>query len=223
MAQSYPEQEDPSTPPVDSAGRPRAPEIKPPSGSRRFAYRLFNRETRSGRFFRSLLNGLLFFVILAGIGALAVYLLLYRPLDERLNETQAQAAQTTADLEQAQKDLAAARNAQKAAEARAEQDQDRLVTELTRVQILRALGELKTAKVAIYAEDKEAAEQAMDSAETITQQASARLNRIEPNASSTLDALFTLVRNGLDRDLELASADLDRLLAELTRLDSALK
>lgn len=223
MAQSYPEPESTDTRPSESPERPHAPEIKPPSGRRRIAYTLFHRDTRTGRFLRSVLRDLLFFVILAGIGALAVYLLLYRPLDQQLQQTQSQAAQTAADLKQAQADLETARQEQAAAEASAGQDRERLTKELTRVQILRTMSALKTAQVAIQAKDKAAAARALDTAENTVKQASTRLEKVDSNAPSNLQALFTLVRNGLDRDLTVADQDLERLLAELSRLDNVLK
>lgn len=216
-----------SEPPVDETSaardRPQATEIKPPSAARRLRYNLFNRETRSGRFFRGLLRWLAILVILVGGTLLAGYLLFYQPLEDALNQVRASAAETTVDLERVQKELADSQADMRAAQAREKEAQERLDVELTRVQLLRAVASLRTAHAAIEAEDQAAAEEAVTTAEETLANSQARFDRVDPNSSSTLQALFTLVRNGLDRDMATVVPDLERLIAELIRLDTEMQ
>lgn len=203
--------------------RQAAPSIKPPSGSRRFADRFFGPESRSGRFLRSLLRWTALTAALLLVGALAVYLLLYQPAVRQLEQTRQQLAATTAELRQTQDDLAAAQQARETSETRDEASQERLNLELTRVQVLRAKNSLAAAQVAVAGKDKDAAGKALDTAESTLEQTMARLEKLDASAPSTIEALFTLVRNDLGRDLALAGQSIDRLSAELARLDNLLK
>lgn len=203
--------------------RPAAPSIKPPSGSRRFADRFFGPESRSGRFLRSLLRWTALTAALLLVGALAVYLLLYQPALRQLEQTRQQLAATTAELRQAQDDLAAAQQARDTSETRDEASQERLNLELTRVQVLRAKNSLAAAQVAVARKDKAAASKALDTAESTLEQTMTHLEKLDAAAPSTIKALFTLVRNDLGRDLTLAGQSIDRLSAELARLDNLLK
>lgn len=218
------------TPPVEppvikttAAERPRAPEIKPPSAARRASNRVFGKETRAGRFFRGLLRGFLFAVIFFALGVAGTYFYLYRPLNRELEAARVRSTETSVDYQRAQTELERAQASQKDAQGIADDAQGRLTTELTRVQILRAVSSLKTAQIAIQANDKAAAVKAINTAEETLKAAKPRLDQVDTTAYSTLQALFTLVRNGLDRDLKIASQDMDRLLTELARMDNTLK
>jgi hypothetical protein len=46
------------------------------------------------------------------------------------------------------------------------------------------------------------------------------LSKRDPKQADTLQALFTLTKNDLDRDLKLAGQDLDRLQSELERAEA---
>lgn len=203
--------------------RPHAPEIKPPSGAQRFTSAHLGSESRIGRFFNALLRWVLIILVILGLGALAGYILLYRPLDQQLQAAHTRATESAVDLQRAQFDLNKAQTDLKDAQTRAKASDDQLSTELTRVQVLRAMSALKTAQVSMQAKDKAAAAKSLATAEDILKQAQTRLNKTDPAESSTLQALFTLVKNGLDRDLTQASKDLDRLLMELSLLDNRLQ
>jgi hypothetical protein len=206
----------------ENEDRPQAPEIKPPSARRRLSYTLFSRETRTGRFLRGLGRWLAVISLLIGLGILAAYLFFIRPLDQELQSARARADETAVDLQRAQRDLEAARSAEEAAVGRAERAQASLTTEVTRGQVLRALASLKDAQMAVQDEDKAAALRSLKASEDTLKQAQPRLNGVDGNATSTLQALFTLVRNGMERDIKTAAEDMDRLAAELVRLERGL-
>jgi len=214
---------DHESPEGDSADRPRAPKIKQPGPFRRVGYTLFNRETRTGRFLRRLGRILLTVIGLVGLGMLVTYLLFYRPVEEQLSEARQTITQAREDLATAQKDRDLAIQQRQDADSRAEAAQDRLGTELTRIQLLRAMTSLKNAQLAIQEKNKTAAANAVTTAEGTLKQAYSRLDRINPDESASLQARFVLVRDGLERDLARALPDIELLIADLSRLDNALK
>lgn len=206
-----------------SKERVQATEIKPPNTKSRISYSLFSRETRSGRFFRNLLRAAALVIILVGVGFFLTYFLMYRPQKLAYDALQTRASEAEIDLQRAQSDLSAAQAAVSSAQTGEQAAKDRLLTEQTRVQLLRAVVLLENAQTAIAAKDKTAAQKSLSEAEQALQKSQARLNQIDSKSASNLQALFTLVRNGLDRDLKIAGEDLERLIAELARLDTQLK
>lgn len=172
---------------------------------------------------RSLLFWLALVIVLLALGALATYILLYRPTDQMLRQANVRATESAVDLSRAKFDLDKAQADLQTAQSQQEDAQNRLGTELTRVQVLRMMSSLKTAQIAIQARDAAGASKALAAAQDMVNQVKPRLDKIDPNEFSTLQALFTLVNNGLAKDMTLASQDLDRLITELARLDNALE
>lgn len=206
-----------------SAERPKAPDLKGPSGAERVRYTLFSRETRSGRFLRALLRWATLAVVIFGLGFFTAYLLLFQPANQALTSTRQQSQQLSSDLEQAQKNADQAQQSQKSAQDQSTQAQTRLDTELTRVQVLRAANALTSAQMAVQGKDKAAALKSITTAETALKQVEPRLQKMDANQVSTLQALITLAKNDLNRDLALAAQDLTRLQAELSLADRNLK
>jgi hypothetical protein len=217
-----PENEVQDQPQVETS-RAQATEIKPPGARRRLSYSLFSRETRSGRFFRGLLRWLVVTVLLLAAGFFLAFYLLYRPAELSLNQVRARATESAVDLQRAQQELEDARSGLTSAQEGQQAAQDQLGLEQARVQILRAVVSLRTAQTAAVSDDPTTAEEHIAQAQETLQQSQARLDRIDPDASSNIQALFTLVRNGLDRDPEVAGQDLERLIVELERLESELE
>jgi len=203
--------------------RAKASELKGPSGSQKAAYTLFSRETRTGRFFRGLLRILALIVGLTALGALAVYILLYRPVDQQLRETRLQATQTAGQLEQAQQDLVRAQQSVNDSQTQEQDAQSRLDLELTRIGVLRMANTVTMARLALAKNDKAAAAAALGDAQAQLKKIQPQLEKLDPTQVSTLQALFTLSKTDLDRDFKLANQDLDRLMSELERLDQNLK
>jgi hypothetical protein len=208
---------------AQSGERAQAPEIKPPSGTRRISYNLFSRETRTGRFFRALGRGIVIFVSLVALGALVVYVVMARPAEEQLRVLRSQATQAADDLLLAQKERDLAIEQRQTADTRAEEARERLSRELTRIQVLRAVNAISTAQMAVAAEERDDAERALNIAESLLRQAKPRLDQLDPSYSTAFENLFSLARSDLDRDLTFAAQDLERLRLELSRLDNALQ
>ncbi len=214
------QEEQPASTGTAATGRPKAPGLKTPSASRRVGYALFSPETRTGRFIRGLLRTLALIVGLFAIGFLVAYVLLYRPAIQRLDNASRQATQTAAELQQSRQDLASARQNLQAAQTQVGAVQDRLDVELARSQILRAMSAITQAKAAIQANNKAGAVKNLDTAQGYLNAIQPVLAKRDSQQASTLQALFTLTKNDLDRDLKLASQDLDRLQSELDRAET---
>lgn len=219
-----PEEEVPTTDETSAVhSRTQATEIKRPGAGRRISYSLSSRESRAGRFFRGLLRWLLILAVLLGVGFFLGYYFFFMPAQQSLNQLSVRATESAVDLQRAQKELEEAQAGLTSAQKSEKTAQDQLGLELTRVQVLRAVVSLRAAQTAVATEDAAAAEEHVASAQETVQQSQASLDRIDSDASSNIQALFTLVRNGLDSNPEVASQDLERLIAELERLESALK
>jgi hypothetical protein len=202
--------------------RPKAPDLKAPSGSQRVLYSLISPETRTGRFVRGLLRTLALMVSLFALGLLAGYLLLYRPTVQQLEATRLQATQTAAELQKSRQNLSGAQQGQQTAQGQAVQAKTQLEIEVARVQVLRAINAVTQAQMAVQANNKAGAVKALDTAQGYLQAVQPLLEKRDSQQVSTLQALFTLAKNDLDRDIKLAGQDLDRLQSELQRADSGI-
>ncbi len=198
----------------------RAPELKNPSRPGGLRYRLFSRETRFGRFLRFFARGLVVIVGLLGLGVLATYLLVYRPAAQQLTALQVQATQTAGDLNQARQSLTQTQQDLKNNQAQLTKLQNQLDVELARNQILRVNAAVVEARAAVTTKDKAAAAKALSNADTLFQKAQPTINKYDPAEVSVLQALFVLAKNDLDRNLTQAGQDLDRIQAELKRVDT---
>jgi hypothetical protein len=205
---------------MPASERAKAPDLKKPSGPRRILFSLFNPETRSGRFTRRLLRTLALIVGSFALGVLATYLLLYRPASQQLTDTRRQATQAGGDLQQANQTLTQARQDLQSAKSQAGQAQTKLEVELARSQVLRSMNALTQAQMAIQANNKAGAVKALDTARGYIQAVQPLLEKRDAQQASTLQALFTLAKNDIDRDLKLASQDLERLQSELERAEA---
>lgn len=213
-------EEPPASADTAEGGRPKAPELKTPSAPKRALYSLTSPETRTGRFVRGLLRTLALIVGLFGLGLLVGYVLLYRPAARQLDNAHRQATLTAADLQQARQDLASARQNQQTAQTQAGDTQARLDVEIARSQILRSMNAITQARMAIQGNNKAGAVKSLDTARGYLQAIQPLLAKRDAQQAATLDALFTLTKNDIDRDLKLAAQDLDRLQSELERAEA---
>jgi hypothetical protein len=205
---------------IASPDRPKAPDLKTPSGSRRVLYTLFSPETRTGRFLRGMLRILALVIGLFALGLLAAYLLLYRPTAQQLTDAHHQATQVADELQKARTDLSGAQQSLQTAKDQATQAKTQLEVELARVQILRSINAVTLAQMAIQGKNKPGAVKALVTAQGYLQAVQPLLEKRDSQQVSTLQALFTLAKNDLDRDMKLASQDLERLQSELQRAES---
>ncbi len=219
-AQAPFQEETPASPDTAAGERPKAPELKTPSAPKRALYSVTSPETRTGRFVRGLLRTLAMIVGLFGLGLLAGYVLLYRPAAQQLDNAHRQATLTAADLQQARQDLDSARQNQQTAQTQAGDVQARLDIEIARSQILRSMNAITQARMAIQANNKAGAVKSLDTAKGYLQAIQPLLSKRDSQQAATLEALFTLTKNDLDRDLKLAAQNLDRLQSELERAEA---
>ncbi len=209
-------------PESSASDRARASEIKRPSAPQRVRYSLFSRETRAGRFLRALVRGILLVVGLLALGALAVYILLYRPTTQQLARDSRQATQVAGENQQAQQNLDKAQQNLADAQKQSQDAQAQLATEQSHVQVLRAMNAVLTARLAVAKNDKASAVSALQNAQTYLQQVQPLLEKRDATEATALQAIFTLAKTDLDRDLKLADQDLARLQSELDRAEQSL-
>jgi chromosome segregation ATPase len=183
-------------------------------------YALFSPETRTGRFLRGLLRTLALIVGMFALGLLAGYLLLYRPTIQQLNGARVQATQTAGNLQKTRQDLATAQQDLQTAKSQVGDIQTKLDVEVARGQVLRAMNAVTLAQMAVMSNDKAAAVKNLDTAQGYMQAVQPVLEKRDAQQASTLQALFTLTKNDLDRDLKLAAQDMDRLQSELDRAEN---
>jgi chromosome segregation ATPase len=144
---------------------------------------------------------------------------LYRPADNRLKKSQVEVTQTAGQLEQTRQDLSKSQQDLKTAQDQADQAKTRLEALQTRAQVLNAMNAVVTAKLAVSNNNKNAAATALGDAQAGLDKIQPQLQKIDAAQVSSIQALFTLSRVDLDRDLKLALQDLDRLQTELNRMD----
>ncbi len=213
-------QESPDASEPISGERPKAPDLKTPSRSQRVMYTLFSPETRTGRFMRRTLRVLAVVVGLFALGLLVAYLLLYRPTLQQLENANRQATQTASELQKARQDLDSARKNAQTNQTQLGDVQSRLEVEVARSQILRSMNSITQARMALQANNKAGAVKNLDTAKGYLQTILPLLTKLDSQQAETLDALFTLTKTDLDRDLKLAAQDLDRLQSELERAET---
>ena len=174
---------------------------------------------RKGSWARPLLRILVAMIILFLLGALAVFFWLFRPADEQLQALRVQATQTAGQLQQRDRELRQAQDELESARGDVESSKNTLEVELSRNNVLRAINDLTFARMALQAEDKEGVIEALTNSEERLVDVLPLVQERDPEQASTLTALYTLAKNDLERDLELAGQDLDRLQTELERVE----
>ena len=172
-------------------------------------------ESRFGRFMRAALRTLLLLAVVFGLGALTVYYFLYRPMVDQLNTARTERDQAVQQLDVAEQNLQQAQSDLELANGRAESADEQLEVEVARVAVLRAMNDLTNARMALAADDPDGAVTALEASEARLQEIAPTLQERDPAQLETLQALYSLAKNDIARDPELAALDLDRLQTEL--------
>jgi uncharacterized membrane-anchored protein YhcB (DUF1043 family) len=202
--------------PTENAATSPAAEAAPAEKPRRgFFARLFNPETRFGRFMRSATRILATVVGLFALGMLAVYLLLYRPSQQQL-------AQTRADLDQAQAALSTAQAERDDAQAKNDDLAPRLKTAEAHVTLLQAGADVAAARMALLKEDPAAARKALADTPALLDKLAPDLNRVDANLADTLKTRLDLALGEMAKDPELASSDLAIVADRLSEAETTL-
>jgi hypothetical protein len=199
-------------------GHATAAEFPAPVKKNTFA-RLFDADTRLGRFMRTLVRALALIVGLVALGALVTYLFFYRPVADQLRDASAEAEQLATQLQQREEALSHTEQELETVRAEAGHVQSQLDIELARVHALRAMNEVTQSRLALANQDPAAAARALNNAEQDLENLYPLLEQVDNEQVSTLQALFTLTKNDLNRDAALANQDLDRLQSELERVE----
>jgi len=209
--------------PSSDSSPARASELPLPEKKKHsFFARMFSKEHKFGRFMRALARGIAIVVILLGLGALAVWYFLMRPLYQQYQALQASATQTALDLQTSQAELQKANQRTTTAHGEAINAQSTLENEQAMVQVLRIMLHLSDAQVSALNKDLPGAKEALSAAEETFNNIQPQIEKIDANQAKTLQALFTLATNDLERDEQLFIQDIIRLNNEMKLVEKSL-
>lgn len=206
----------------DSSSAPASELPLPEKSKRPFFARVFSAEHKFGRFIRALGTALAVVVILLGLGALAVWYFQLRPLRQQYQELQVSATQTAAELQTSRDKLAEANQGLSSARVEAVDVQSSLSVEQGRVHVLSILLQLSEARLAVMDEDIPGAKKSLDLAEENLTSLLAQIEKTDQEQAKTLQTLFSLAKNDLERDKNLFAQDVIRLSSELELVEKSL-
>lgn len=184
----------------------------------------FRPVNRVERFLRALALAVISFAL----GALVVYLLLYRPAATQITTLTVQREQLDSELQLRSSQLNEVEQELSASQGETENIQSQLVVEQARSQVLRAMAHLAEARLRLVQEDSAASREALGNARAAIEEIGPLLEERSPQQASTLTALFTLADNDLGRDVSeegnrnAAMQDMDRLQAELEMVEETM-
>ncbi len=171
--------------------------------------------------FTRILRRLLIALILVGLGAVAVLIWIYQPMQDRLNAGQASLQN---ELQAAQEQIATLESrvsSQDGLEERNQALQAELDDAQMHIALLKAQADVARAQLALAEEDEEGARLALaGTADTLEQ-----ISLLAPNQQEVIDGMLQrleLAQQGVGQDQFAARSDLDVLAANLLQLESSL-
>ncbi len=175
-------------------------------------------ESRVRRFFRHLVRWTLGVLIILGIGFVAALLLFYMPLRRQaavqaneLNAAQSRISELESQLvEKNQLEKAYQESLQRLKQADLQND------------VLNLQMEIATARIALYENNKDQAQTALQNASTIFKAIQAGANSAQRTALSEMETRLNLAISGLEKDIYAAQSDLDVLARSLSEFSASL-
>lgn len=189
---------------------------------RGWLYRLFSPETRLGRFMRPLLRLLALIVGLFALGLLAGYLLLYRPAAQALEAARADLQAVQQQLSDSEAQRTDLQSRLQSLQQDYEESQAALVEANARVQILKALPYLESARTAIAGNRTAAARTALESAQAEIDLLLPLVQADNPDLATQIETRLKLVLSELAQEPRTADMDLRTLIDRLEKLEKEL-
>jgi cell division protein FtsB len=192
------------------------PKPTPPAAPKKnFFGTLYNKETRLGRFNRAASRWTALVLSLFALGLLTGYLLLYRPTQQSLDQTQVSYKQAVHDLADAHKkvqDLTATNTSLSNQVLTLNQNVDRANQH---VQILQLVKSLQIARQTLDKPDPVASRQMLVTANTALNNLAPAIDKNSPGLSKTMQARMDLILSEIDQNPKTAGADVDVLVNQL--------
>jgi len=174
--------------------------------------RMFDRETRFGRFMRAAVRTVAVVIGLFALGVLVTYLVLYRPMQVQYNQSQTDLSAAETELVEVKADLESTQGELETTSAALEISDVRL--HLANISTLVA-----TARFELADKDAKAATQALKKAQDELETLMPFIKEIEPDVSESIVLRLDLALSEVDKQPKMALSDLEILSSTLALLD----
>ena len=178
--------------------------------------------TKTQKFFRKALIWLMIIVIAFGAGFLLDHFLRYVPLRQDLSEARSEMQMLDEDLDELNNQIEQLRPQLEAANARISSLEEDLEMANARALLYRVLASVNNARLDIFQEDLEAAQIDLTQTEEYLQELAPVIEEENPELALSLLRRLELITDGLERDPETASIDLELFTKDLLALESLL-
>jgi hypothetical protein len=178
--------------------------------------------SRFVRFLRKALIGLAIVAVIFFAGFLTDHFTRYRPLSDELDQTQAELGQAKLDLSALEEENDALTNANQEANNEIAEMKDELTAARANLMFYQVLVDVNTAQLALFLEDIEGAQAALEDTETNLEDLQPFITEVNSELALSLPRRLDLIISGLERDPETARIDLELLTKDLLELEPLL-
>lgn len=228
VPEASPEEGSPETPQMEVTSSPEAPEEEVKTIEEKEPEKApLNKQTeeeptKTQKFFQKALIWLIVIVIAFGSGFLLDHFLRYIPLKQDLSEVRSEMQTLNEDLDELNGQIEQLRPRLEAANAKISSLEEDLRMENARTQLYRVLASVNNARLDLFREDIDAAR--IDLAETKNhlEDLAPVIEEVDSELALSLPRRLELIIDGMDRDPETASIDLELLTKDLLALETLL-
>lgn len=201
---------------VEAPPPPAAEPVPEPEKKKRgFWAKVFAPDTRFGRFNRAALRWTALVLSMFLLGALTVYLLLYRPLQQQISPMQTNADQSRQNAQTAETQMKTVESENSRLQAENQTLTSELEAANQHVQLLALLNRLHTARTALMNKDTVASRTLLGEAKTMLEGMAPSVAKTDKALADSLTSRLELVTGELSRDSKTAISDLDILINSL--------
>jgi cell division protein FtsB len=178
--------------------------------------------SKTQKFFQKALIWLIVIVIAFGSGFLLDHFLRYIPLKQDLSEARAEMQTLNKDLDELGGQIEQLRPRLEAANARISSLEDDVEMANARSQLYRVLASVNNARLDLFQEDIDAARIDLSETEGFLEELAPVIEEEDPELALSLLRRLELITDGLERDPETASIDLELFTKDLLALETLL-
>lgn len=178
--------------------------------------------TKTQKFFQKALIWLIVIVIAFGSGFLLDHFLRYIPLKQDLSEARTEMQAINEDLDEVNNQIEQLRPSLEAANARISSLEEDLEIANARSQLYQVFASVNNARLDLFQEDFDAARIKLAETKQHLEELAPIIEEVDPELSLSLPRRLELIIDGLERDPETASVDLELLNKDLLALESLL-
>ena len=177
---------------------------------------------KTQKFFQKALIWLIVVVIAFGAGFLLDHFLRYLPLKQDLNQARAEMQELYQDLDELNAQIEELRPRLEAANAEISSLKDDLEMANARSQLYRVLASVNNARLNLFQEDFDAAQIDLAQTEEYLEELAPVIEDVDPELALSLLRRLELITDGIERDPETASIDLELFTKDLLALEPLL-